>query len=318
MEMLLNYHGDDTILLVTMKQLTFVVTRIGLKNVKQMPMHPIPISPSGNNNNKQLYYDRIIELFYLTYKMKLKNLKHIGVISTNIGNNIVKKSYVLSSEIYGSNKFPQGSLPCDVTSFEFLEIQHIVQKLLTNKVSDIVYGTCCLYKKFMLKNNSIVSKMKLNEIDDVKEATGGTNHDNHISIMNNNGIYCGPIIDITKLKLLKSYNSTIMEEEKNNIILSSSNDIIIDNKNNYNTTTSDNDNNNKSNNVKNNTKKNNRENVSDEDNNSSIIIMNDIDINNNNKGKSKQTKNRRPTLFDLGFGEQLPRKNKVDHWLHRD
>ena len=39
MEMLLNYHGDDTILLVTMKQLTFVVTRIGLKNVEQMPMH---------------------------------------------------------------------------------------------------------------------------------------------------------------------------------------------------------------------------------------------------------------------------------------
>ena len=42
----------------------------------------------------------------------------------------------------------------------------------------------------------------------------------------------------------------------------------------------------------------------------------DADANNDNNNE-KIKKNRRPTLQELGFGEQVPRKTKVDKWLNQ-
>ena len=57
-----------------------------------------------------------------------------------------------------------------------------------------------------------------------------------------------------------------------------------------------------------------RENFSDTS--SSLLLEMDADANNDNNNE-KIKKNRRPTLQELGFGEQVPRKTKVDKWLNQ-
>jgi hypothetical protein len=326
---------DETIVFAYRKYLAFTVKYVGLTNEKQLPLHSIPISPaaltsrsddnrnstidSDNNNNSDVtatinsnnenYYKKVKECFYLNYGMELKDLNHIGIIESNNEKHEKKRFYIVSGEISGTNTIPHNQIPNYITSFSFVEIEQIVQKILHN-VSDFLFAACCLFKIHYLKYNKNNNKYDgpHNESNDSHKKIIGSTIEGNINKEFNRNIEhylkvivdknaainynledaYGPTIKVTELKLLKPY-------------IRSDDDATYDITN--------------GNNMKNTNYCNNhiREKLSD---NSSLLLEKDIDTNNDNNDE-KIKKNRLPTLQELGFGEQVPRKTKVDNWLNK-
>ena len=71
-----------------------------------------------------------------------------------------KLMYIVSGEIE-KDTLAKLDTPSDVSSFHFLEIDHIAQKL-TVGTSTLLYGAVCLFKTFAFKTNLQLKKKKKN------------------------------------------------------------------------------------------------------------------------------------------------------------
>ena len=153
----------ETVVFAYTSNLAFAVTRMGSSS-KDLPLPPLPLAPSPTDN--VAYFEQINTYFCESYCMRLIKLMPIGIIKCceEAG---TKLMYIVSGEIE-KDTLAKLDTPSDVSSFHFLEIDHIAQKL-TVGASTLLYGAVCLFKTFAFKTNLQLKKKKKKQQQEEKE-----------------------------------------------------------------------------------------------------------------------------------------------------
>ena len=148
----------ETVAFAYTSNLVFAVTRVG-KQSKDLPLPPLPLAPSHTTTTAMglCTLNESTHTFAKVISMRLIKLMPIGVIKCR-GEAGTKLMHIVSGEIE-KDTLAKLDTPPDVSSFHFLEIDHIAQKL-TVGASTLLYGAVCLFKNFVFKTNLQLKKKK--------------------------------------------------------------------------------------------------------------------------------------------------------------
>ena len=308
----------ETVVFAYTSNLVFAVTRVG-KQSKDLPLPPLPLAPSHTTTMDNVaYFERIHTYFCESYSMRLIKLMPIGVIKCR-GEAGTKLMHIVSGEIE-KDTLAKLDTPPDVSSFHFLEIDHIAQKL-TVGASTLLYGAVCLFKTFAFKTNLQLKKKKIKkkndkkkkqqkkygELKNISEDDGVEEQLDYTTPTNNRMagmVNMGPAIEFDTILSLNAY----AHDDIGGVTNYASTDGI-----DHDVTQKivDADVNRRENNDGFASKGRKKGDENGTESSTSLMMMDKDPQDSENNSKES----RRPTLEELGFGEKVPRQLKVENWL---
>ena len=301
----------ETVLFAYTSNLAFAVTRVG-STTKDLPLPPVPLAPSHKTDNVA-YFEQVQTYFCESYCMELVNLMPIGIIKfcEEAG---TKLMYIVSGEIE-KDTVAKLDTPLDVSSFHFLEIDHITQKL-TVGASTLLYGAACLFKAFTFKKNLQLKKKKKKkkegEIKNISRVEDAEQRLDYTTPVNKNMAdmpNLGPTIEFSTVLSLNPYVKGGMQGMASHASAEGVDHDITQNIVDADVHLQENNDGFASKGI---------EGAGKEDENgtqssTSLMMMDKVQ----KKEDKTAQKSRRPTLDELGFGEKVPRQLKVENWLSK-